>query len=382
MTEAPGEHYDLAVVGAGIVGLAHALAAARAGLKVIVIERDPRADRASIRNFGLITVTGQQRGEMWRLARRSRDVWAEVAPRAGVEIEHRGLLVTLRRPEAMVIAHAFLATEMGEDCALLTPLDLYERFPEIAAPDALGALWSPHELRVDSPKALPRLTAWLAGEHGVRFRFGEAATRVCPPFIETSRSTVAADRAVVCPGDDFASLFPERLEAFGLRRCRLSMLRLASPGFRWPVGLMSDLGLARYRGYADLPESGPLARRLIGEQPEHLAHGVHLIAVGGSDGSLVVGDSHHYADLPPPFAQARTEALILEEFHRATGIAPPPVLERWTGTYAVAADHAFLVEAPSAAVRLVVITTGAGASVAFALAERIIAELFDLEVKP
>jgi glycine/D-amino acid oxidase-like deaminating enzyme len=82
--------YDLAIVGAGIVGLAHALAAVRLGKRVVVIDRDAQANGASIRNFGFITVTGQQAGDCWRRALRSRDVWVEIAPRAGVDIVQNG----------------------------------------------------------------------------------------------------------------------------------------------------------------------------------------------------------------------------------------------------------------------------------------------------
>ena len=374
-TEAGGQRFDVAVIGAGIVGLAHALAAARAGLKVVVIERDVRANGASIRNFGFITVTGQPRGDVWRLARRTRDIWAEVAPRAGIAVEHQGLVLTVRRPESVDVIEAFLATEMGEGCEFLTPSELQRRFPEIAAKDSRGALTSPHELRVDSPAAIPRLADWLEREHGVVFRFGETALKAAPPVIETSRGTVFAERAVVCPGDDFSSLFPERIDAYGLKRCRLTMLKLAAPGFRWPAGVMSDLGLVRYRGYADLPEATPLRRRIEEEQALCLANGIHLIAVQNADGSLVVGDSHHYDDLPSPFAPAEVEALLLDEFKRSTGVEPPPIVARWTGVYAVSDEQAYLVDTPSPEVRLVIVASGTGASTAFAIAERTIAEL-------
>jgi glycine/D-amino acid oxidase-like deaminating enzyme len=67
--------FDLAIVGAGICGLAHALAAARLGKRVVVLDRDAQANGASVRNFGFVTVTGQEAGACWRRAMRSRDVW-------------------------------------------------------------------------------------------------------------------------------------------------------------------------------------------------------------------------------------------------------------------------------------------------------------------
>jgi FAD dependent oxidoreductase TIGR03364 len=371
--------YDLAVVGAGIVGLAHAYAAAKLGARVVVIERDLAANGASIRNFGFITVTGQARGDVWRMAMRARDVWAEVAAASGIGIEHRGLVLTLRRPEAVAVAEAFLATEMGEGCELLDAGALRQRHGRVAASDTLSALVSPHELRVESRAALPRLAAWLAESHGVAFRFGAAALAIEPPVVRTSRGPIRARFVVVCPGDDFASLYFDRLAPFGLTRCRLSMLRLAAPGLRLPGGVMSDLGLVRYAGYAALPQAEALRLRLEAEQSRHLANGVHLIAVQSADGSLVVGDSHHYGEAPPPFAPAEAEALILDEFQRATGLAPPPVIERWTGTYAVATDRTWLIDTPADDVRLVMVTAGCGASIGFGLAETVIKPLLNGE---
>jgi glycine/D-amino acid oxidase-like deaminating enzyme len=155
--------FDCLVVGAGIIGLAHALAAARLGLRVGVLEREARAVGASVRNFGFITVTGQQAGITWRRSMRSRDVWAEVAQAAGIEVVQRGLLMCARRPEALRCLEEFAAGPMGEGCQVL-------RGNAIGHPvrgDVLGALQSPHELRVESRTAIPLLTAWLTQARGV-----------------------------------------------------------------------------------------------------------------------------------------------------------------------------------------------------------------------
>ena len=375
----PAQTFDLAVVGGGIIGLAHALAAARAGKRVAVIERDVRANGASIRNFGFITVSGQERGDSWTLARRTRDVWADVAPAAGIPIEHRGLMLTARSAEAMAVIDAFLRTEMGEGCHLMTPEAFRKQAHDLGGADLQGALFSPHELRVESRIAIPALAAWLEDALGVAFFRETVVFAATPPRLHTSRGMIEAGAVVVCPGDDFVTLYPERITGFGLRKCRLSMLKLADPGFRLPSALMSDLSLVRYRGYAALPEARALDAQLRAEQPVHFENGVHLIVVQGADGGLVVGDSHHYEHLPGPFAPADAEHAILDEYMRSLGRAAPQVAERWTGVYAVADDRTYLIDTPAENVRLVMVTSGTGASTGFAIAERVIGDLFDLQ---
>lgn len=369
----PKERFDVAIIGAGIVGLAHALAAARLGLRVVVIERETRAIGASIRNFGFITVSGQEQGQVWRRARRSRDVWLEVCGLAGIPIEQRGLALIAQRPEARAVCEAFLATDMAEDCAWLNRAEASALLGEIRPGQLEGVLWSPTDIRVESSTAIPQLTAWLVDHHNVELRFGVSAQGVQPGRIETSSGVLRAPAIVICPGDDLSTWFPEALANAGVTQCKLQMLRLESPGYRLPGAIMSDLGLVRYLGYSQLPEAAALRRRLKAEQGEHLADGIHLIVTQSADGSLIVGDSHHYARSPDPFAHDHVDRLILDEFRAVFG-SVPPVIKRWTGTYASADRHS-LVVAPEQGVRLVTVTSGTGASTAFALAEEVIGDL-------
>ena len=363
--------YDIAIVGAGIVGLAHALAASRLGLRAIVFDRDAQANGASIRNFGFVTVTGQEQGSVWRRARRSRDVWAEIAGPAGITIEQRGLALIAQRPEAQAVIDAFLGTEMAGGCTWRDATWVRASGPNPIA--CCGALSSDVDLRVESRSAIPALARWLETERGVAIRRGVAVRAIEPGRVVTTAGTVRAEAIIVCPGDDLATLFPEALAAAGVTRCKLQMMRLASPGFTLPATIMSDLSLVRYLGYAALPEAEALRTRLAREQPDHLAHGIHLIVAQGADGSLIVGDSHDYATTPDPFASEAVERLILDELAAVLGCCPP-VLERWTGTYASADRHS-LVEPVMDGVRLVTVTSGTGASTAFALAEEVIGEL-------
>jgi D-hydroxyproline dehydrogenase subunit beta len=367
--------YDLAVVGAGIIGLAHALAAAKRGLRVVVIDRDAQPNGASVRNFGLVVVSGQEPGTARTRAGYSRKVWLELAHAAGIAVEQRGMLVAAQRPEAMALAEAFAQSPSGTGCQVLSRAELLARQPELDPDAVIGGIFSPEEIRVESRLALPKIVAWLRGQ-GVTFRFSTTVTAVSPPVVETSAGPVQARKVVVCPGDDLTGLLADRIAARDVTRCKLQMLRLADPGFRLTGALVSDLSLLRYDGYAQLPEAGALRARLIREQPEMLENGVHLIVVQSADGSLVLGDSHHYGPTPDPFGSEHIDALILTEFARLFGKRPVTVAERWTGSYSSSKGAAFI-DRPGPDLALAMVTSGTGASTGFAIGEETVAELFD-----
>lgn len=368
------QHPDVIVVGAGIVGLAHAYMAAVRGLKVLVVERDHQCVGASIRNFGFITVTGQPAGATWQRAKFSRDVWAGIAAAARIQVEHHGLWVIARRKLAAAVLEAFMRTPMAEGNELLTPEGAKRRAPELRTDGTAAVMFSPHELRVESRTAIGQLTHWLQQNHGVEFLFGECVHEVCTPTVRTAARTLHAERVVICPGTELNGVAHSAISHLKLQLTRLQMLRIRpQPGLRLPGAVMGDLSLVRYGGYANLPESSALLEQLRNEEGESLDAGIHLIVVQSADGSLVIGDSHHTSSSPEPFASEAVDDLILRHAREAVHLDSSSVIERWTGVYPTGADRDCVILAPDAATRVVIVTSGTGASTGFGIAQ----EVFD-----
>jgi len=363
--------FDVVVVGAGIVGLAHAWMALRRGLRVAVIDRDHRCVGASIRNFGFVTVTGQRAGDTWRRAMRTRDLWAEVAPLAGIAVVHRGLWVVAQRPLALDVLAEFAGTDMGASCDLHRGAQWGDLAPALRSTGAAGALYSPHELRVESRLAIPRLAAWLQGQ-GVSFVWGQEVLAIDGGVVYGAQGQWRAERVVVCPGTELNGLARRMLPDHRLKLTRLQMLRVRTEsGFRLGSAVMSDLSLVRYSGYADLASSAPLHAQLQGECGQSLDDGIHLIAVQSEDGTLVVGDSHHPHDSPDPFASDAVDRRILDHLREVVDLAECEVIERWTGVYPTGHGDDCLIEHACPDQRLVIVTSGTGASTAFGIAEEV-----------
>jgi FAD dependent oxidoreductase TIGR03364 len=365
--------YDVVVIGAGIVGLAHAWIAAKRGLRVAVLEKNSRCTGASVRNFGFITVTGQRAGDTWRRARRSRDLWAEVAPQAGIPICHQGLVVVGQRKESIDILESFKKSDMGEHCSLLTAEIIRERFPEIRGENALGGLYSPHELRVESKDAIGQLAQWLSQHLKVDFFFDHELLEINLPQLRTASHIFHTAKLVLCPGTEINGIAEPYLGPHRLAHTQLQMLRVKpSKPLTLQAAVMSDLSLVRYAGYTGLNCHQHLLNRLNQEEKACLEAGIHLIVVQSQDGSLVVGDSHHPVQDVEPFAKECVDTLILEQLKRTLCIDHYQVTQRWIGKYPVGrSDTDALILAPDTHTRVVSVISGTGASTAFGLAEEV-----------
>lgn len=149
---------DLLIVGAGIVGLAHAFEAHRRGLSVRVVERDLAPNGASIRNFGHACVTAQA-GDLLPVAQRSREGWLRAAEAVGFWAPEAGAVVVARSALEMAVLEQLHAQRGGDAVELLTADGVRGRLGPSADPAIVGGAFLLADLRVDPPRRPPRSRA-------------------------------------------------------------------------------------------------------------------------------------------------------------------------------------------------------------------------------
>src|SRR5580658_8314138 len=100
------------VAGAGILGTVHALFALRRGAQVVHLERDLVPHGATVRNFGLIWVSGRAAGPEVALALRSRELWQEIGGHVpGVGFRANGSLTLLNSDAELQTAKRAMARD-------------------------------------------------------------------------------------------------------------------------------------------------------------------------------------------------------------------------------------------------------------------------------
>jgi len=102
---------------------------------------------------------------------------------------------------------------------------------------APGSLVGDAELEAIRGIAQAGLPAYLTKKFGVEFHLGTAATRYDRPTLTAGGTTYAADRLVVCSGDDLRTLYPEALQSLGLERYTFRVVSAARPLKGFPLGL-------------------------------------------------------------------------------------------------------------------------------------------------
>jgi FAD dependent oxidoreductase TIGR03364 len=365
-----GESGRVVIVGGGILGTMHAVMARRRGLAVTHLEREPEGRGASVRNFGLVWVSGRRAGPELTLALRARELWESIAadaPGTGFR-PHGSLTIASNEAELAVMREAAELPDAGQrEFEVLSADGVREVNPALQG-EFLGGLWCRADAIVEPRVALPALRSWLSSTGpGYEWLPGHEAVEVAA---NGARDQLGqwhrGDLVVLCTGANFTGIAGPHLAASGalasapgaggrgLRRVRLQMLQtLPFPG-RLTTSVADGDSLRYYPAFEvpSLPSLPPQAAVAA-------ANRAQLLLVQRLDGSLTIGDTHEYDE---PFGFDVDEDPydhLLDRAFALLGTALPRVQRRWAGVYSEVTGTAALYHR-SAVAPGVVLVTGPG----------------------
>ena len=344
-----GESGRVVIVGGGILGTMHAVLARRHGYAVTQLEREPAGRGASVRNFGLVWVSGRRAGPELALALRARELWAEiaeVAPGTGFRPAGSLTIATGEAELAVMLQAAALPDAKQREFELLGADEVRSVNPALRG-DFLGGLRCRADAIVEPRLALPALRASLAGPSYEWLR-GLEAVEVASHGVRDQHGTWhRGDLVVLCTGANFTGVAGPHLaasgalasaasvadggaaaEPTGLRRVRLQMLQTLPFDGNLTTALADGDSLRYYPAY-DVPSRAALPPQAA----VAAASRSQLLLVQRLDGSLTIGDTHEYDE---PFGFDVDETAYDHLLARATallGVPLPRVQRRWAGVY-------------------------------------------------
>lgn len=381
--EAAGEPLatsDVLIVGAGIIGLAHAAIALDKGLSVTVIDRDHRAVGASIRNFGHACITAQS-GELYELAQNGRKHWLEFSRRAGFWAAEAGALVVATTRTEMAVLREFADSRPGGQITLLDAESVRSRLGRDDTEGILGGAFLADDLRVDPRTTVGTLAAWVDAEPEGRVMFNTAARGFGAgtqrtAAVHTSRGRLEADHVFICVGHDIDYLFPDLAAEHRIQRCTLQMTAAQAPaGTRITEAVLSATSMLRYEAFTEVPSAAALRAEVAANSPELLAIGANVMFTQRPDGTLLLGDSHAYDSTASPFLSEETTNRLLRAAQGILGTGDLHLTERWQGIYASSEVAPLFIKDIGPGITAVSVTAGIGMTISFGLAERNLASL-------
>jgi len=327
------------IVGGGVLGMMHAVQARSRGMEVVQLEREAGPRGASVRNFGLVWVSGRAGGPELALAQRARTLWGELGslvPAAGFR-PHGSLTLASDEAELALLSEAAARPDAGErGFELLDQAAAVQVNPALRGEFA-GALLCRRDAIVEPRKVPAAFRSYLLasqprGGAGYDWQPGLEAVEVASHAVRDHTGTWhRGDLVVLCTGAAHTGIAGPHLAGCvrpPVRRVRLQMLQTEPFGEKLTTSV-ADGDSLRYYPVFELPGRA----RLAPQTPVAAAAAAQLLLVQRLDGSLTIGDTHCYDE---PFDFDVDELLydhLRAKAEQFIGAPLPPTRRRWAGVF-------------------------------------------------
>lgn len=378
--------YDLIIVGAGILGASHAYFALQRGLRVLLLEKDARPSEATVRNFGQIIPSGMAEGEWFDYARTSLETYQAIQAEWDISIRPTGSLYLASSALEMQVLEEKHARyqALGYASQVFTPTQCRQHLPVVRADYCAGGLHFAQEVTAEPDQLIHCLLAYLVARWQLDYRPATPVREVTAhdagcEVVDTRGQRYQAAQVLVCSGRDVKFLFPELFAQSDLQLCKLQMLATYPlPQVSLPGSVLTGLSIRRYHAFHSCPSFARLRAEDVA--PTLRQWGIHILFKQAVDGSIIVGDTHEYADLPAAdqldFNNAdQLNELMLGEARRILDLPDWRIQRTWNGYYTQRKSAEIFQHSPDPRIHLVTGIGGKGMSTAGGFAKHYIEQI-------
>ncbi len=319
------------VVGGGVLGTTHALSALARGAEVVHLERDLVPRGATVRNFGLVWVSGRAQGAELALALRARELWQEISDVVpGVGFRANGSLTLLSNEEELLVAERALARDdaAARGFELLSHDEVRNRNPALEGKFDAG-LYCGRDAAVESRVALAALRDWMAETGRYQYVAGcELVGMSDYEVVDHRGEHHRGDQVWLCVGATVSGFAAELFEHEPLRRVRLNMAETEPFAKHLTTSVANGDSFRYYPGFR-----ADAAELLDDQDPLASQYAIQLLCQQRLHGGLTIGDTHE-ADAPG-FFETHDAPMnhIVQAARELIGDDLPPIERRWSGVY-------------------------------------------------
>lgn len=336
--------YDLIVIGGGVLGTFHAYHALQKGLKVAIIEKDKLPVSATVRNFGQVVPSGMD--TKWQnYGRESLKIYNDIQSQFDISIRKNGSIYLASNDEEVQLIEelSIINKNNGYESLLLTKEQCLEKYPGLRNDYVKAGLFFPEEVTVEPRIMINRLLEFLIKNKGLVY-FGNTKVVRCDSLLNEVVVTTGngeihkTSKVILCCGSEFKTLYPDVFAKSDLEVTKLQMLQTKpQPNYQLNGSILTGLSIRRYEAFYECPSFDGIKAK---EAPDSFEKewGVHILFKQATDGSIIIGDSHEYADAANIDdlgfdLRMDVDEFMIEEAKKIFNLPTFEIQNRWYGVY-------------------------------------------------
>lgn len=294
--------YDLVIVGGGVMGTFHAYHALQKGLKVALLEKDSRPSGATVRNFGQVVPSGMN--TKWQqYGRESLAIYKDVQNRFDISVRQNGSVYLASNEEEVTLLEELqiINTQNQYPSQLMTRHECLNKYRGLKDTYVAAGLFFPEEVTVEPRVMINKILDYLTSEKQLDY-FANTPVLACQhtgsevELVTAGGRIFKAAKAIVCCGSEFKMLYPELFSNSDLVVTQLQMLQTGPQGnYRLNGSILTGLSIRRYEAFHECPSYAAIKSKENAQSFEK-EWGIHILFKQATDGSIILGDSHKYAD--------------------------------------------------------------------------------------